>query len=169
MATLEAMHLAEVAWHKVDTTTIWNCWCKVGIIPDALYKPAMTSTPSVPVSSLLNSEPIEGADHVEMDVSDLLNQLEELGILQKRNQMDLEELLNPVSEQELVGEISDEEFQSIVDMHEAEKMMEVNGGYDVDDEVVNKRPMCKEALTATFTLKSYVADINELGILASFG
>jgi len=38
------------------------------------------------------------------DISDSLNQLEELIIRQKRNRMDLEELLNPVSEQELVRE-----------------------------------------------------------------
>lgn len=42
--------------------------------------------------------------------------------------MDLEELLNAVSEQGLVGEISDEEiFRSVMDMREAEQMMEVNG------------------------------------------
>jgi len=173
---LEAMRLADVAWREVDTTTIRDCWRKAGIVPDALYKPAAIPTPSVPVSSLLNSEPLGGVDRAEKDISDSLNQLEELGVLQKRNRMDLEELLNPVSEQELVGEISDEEiFRSIVDMHEAEQMMEVNGGCDVDDEVVDKKPTRKEALTAAFTLKSYVADINEPfarkleGILASFG
>ena len=90
--------------------------------------------------------------------------------------MDFEELLNLVSEQELVGEISDEEiFWSVVDIHEAEQIMEVNGGYNIDDEVVNKKPTCKEALTAAFTLKSDVSDINKPltckleGILAGFG
>lgn len=49
-------------------------------------------------------------------------------VLQKKNRMDLEELLNAVSEQGLVGEISDEEiFRSVMDMREAEQMMEVNG------------------------------------------
>ena len=107
---LKAMHLADVAWHEVDTTTIWNCWCKAGIIPDALYKPVATPTPSVPISFPLNSEPLEGVDCAEKDISDSLNQLEELGVLQQRNWVDLEELLNPLSEQELVGEISDEEI-----------------------------------------------------------
>jgi hypothetical protein len=173
---LEAMRLADVAWREVDTTTIRNCWRKAGIIPDTLYKPSTTSTLSVPVSSLLNSEPLEGVDRAEKDISDSLNQLEERGVLQKRNRMDLEDLLNPASEEELVGEISDEEiFQSVVDMHEAEQMMEVNGGYDVDDDVVDEKPTRKEALAAAFTLRSYVADINEPfarkleGILASFG
>jgi hypothetical protein len=54
----------------------------------------------------------------------------------------------------------------------------VNGGNNVDDwedthDVVE--PTCKEALTATFTLRRYIADINEpfahnlKDILANFG
>jgi hypothetical protein len=61
-------------------------------------------------------------------------------------------------------------------MYEAEQMMEVNEGYDVDnDHHSDKKPTRKEALAAAFTLRSYVADINEPfarkleGILASFG
>ena len=71
----------------------------------------MTSTPSVPVSSLLNSEPLEGVDHAKKDITDSLNQLEEQGVLQNRNRMDLDELLNLVSEQGLVDEtVSDKEI-----------------------------------------------------------
>ena len=61
-----------------------------------------------------------------------------------------------------------------MDMCKAKQMMEVNGGYDTDD-AVDTKPTHKEALTAAFTLRSYVADINEPfahkleGILASFG
>lgn len=146
-------------------------------LPDASYTTAVTSTPSVPVSSLLNSEPLEGVDHAEKDIMDLLNQLEEQGVLQNRNRMDLDELLNPVSEQGLVDEtVSDEEiFRSVVDMRKAEQMIEVNGGYDIDDDAVDQKPMRKEALTAAFALRSYVTDINKPfackleGILASFG
>ena len=162
----------------MDAATIQNCWHKVGILPDALYQPAVTSTgtPSVPISSLLNPEPLEEVDHTEREISDSLNQLEKLGVLQKTNQMDLKELLNPVSEQEPAGEISDEEiFQSVVDMCKAEQMMEIIGGNDVDNEVDDKKPTCKEALIATSILRNYVADINNPftcnleGILASFG
>jgi hypothetical protein len=173
---LEAMRLADVAWCEVDTTTIQNCWRKAGILPKALYEPEATSAPSVPVSSLLNSDPLEGVACAKKDISNLLNQLEELSILQKRNWMDLEELLNPASEQQLVDKISEDEiFQSIQDMLEAEQMMEVNGGCDVDDDVVDEKPTHKEALKAAFTLRNYVADINEPfahkleSILASFG
>ena len=62
-----------------------------------------------------------------------------------------------------------------MDMHEAEQMIEVNGGYDIDDDAVDQKPMHKEALMAAFALRSYIADINEPftrkleGILASFG
>ena len=56
--------------------------------------------------------------------------------------------LNPASEQKLVSDISDEEiFQAVQDMHEAEPMMEMNGGDD-DDGAVNKKPTWKDALTA---------------------
>jgi len=54
-------------------------------------------------------------------------------------------------------------------------MMEVNRGNDVDENTVKAKPTCKEALTATFTLQKYIADINEPfackleGILASSG
>jgi len=30
---LQAIWLADLAWHKVDTTTIRNCWHKAGILP----------------------------------------------------------------------------------------------------------------------------------------
>lgn len=168
------MRLADAAWYEVDTTTIRNCWRKAGIIPDALYEQAVTSTPTIPVFSLLNSEPLEGVDCAK-DISDSLNHLEALGVLHKRNRMDLEELLNPVLEQVLVDDISDEEiFRSVVDMREAEQMMEVNGGYDDEDDV-DQKPTRNEALAAAFTLRSYVADINEPyarrleSIIATFG
>ena len=109
------------------------------------------------------------------DVSDSLDQLEHLGVLQQRNRMDLEELLNPASEQKLVSDISDEEiFQAVQDMHKAEQMMEMNG-WDDDDGAVNEKPTWKDALTVVFTLRRYIADVNESfackleGILESFG
>ncbi|KAF8235272.1 hypothetical protein L208DRAFT_1257984, partial [Tricholoma matsutake] len=64
---------------------------------------------------------------------------------------------------------------SVMDMHKAEQMIEVSGGYDGDNDAVDQKPMHKEALTAAFALRSYITDINEPfthkleGILASFG
>jgi len=69
----------------------------------------------------------------------------------------------------------DEIFRSVQDMLEAEQMMEVNGGCDVDDDAIDPKPSRKEALMAAFILRNYVADINEPfthkleSILASFG
>ena len=62
-----------------------------------------------------------------------------------------------------------------MEMHEAEQMIEVNGGYDIDDDAMDQKPTHKEALMAAFALRSYITDINEPfarkleGILASFG
>jgi len=73
-----------------------------------------TSTPTVPVSSLLNSQLNDTVARAEKEVSSSLDQLEARGVLQQRNRMDLEELLNPASEQELVSKVSEEEiFKSI--------------------------------------------------------
>ena len=93
--------------------------------------------------------------------------------------MKLEEFLNPISEQEVNGrKVSDKEiFRSAQDMAEAEKMIEVNGGDDINMETVQVKPTRKEALTAAaFTLQTRkFADINEPfarkleGALASFG
>ena len=49
----------------------------------------------------------------------------------------LEELLNPISEQEsIVGHVSEEGiFKSVQDIVEAEQMMEVNGGDNIDEEM----------------------------------
>ncbi|GLB34609.1 putative DDE superfamily endonuclease [Lyophyllum shimeji] len=173
---LEAMHLADIAWREVDTTTIRNCWRKTGILPDTIFNASEAdSTPSIPIASLLNSKPVDVA-RAEKDVCDSLDQLEQRGVLQSRNRMNIEELLSPVSEQELVGDISEEDiFRAVQDARQAEQMMEINGGDDGDDEGVDEKPTRKDALTAAFTLQRYIADLNEPfarkleGILASFG
>ena len=148
-----------------------NCWKKSGILPEVpLNVPAETTTPvTVPISS--NSESA---------ITSSLDQLEARGLLQRKNRMDIEELLNPRSEQEMIAGKGSEEgiFKSVQDMVEAEQMMEVNGGYNIEvDEMVQVKPTRKEALTAAFILQTqkYIANINELftrkleGILTSFG
>ena len=66
-------------------------------------------------------------------------------------------------------------FKSVQEMVEAEQMMEVNRGDNIEEEMVQVKPTCKETLTAAFTLQKYIADINELfarkleGILVGFG
>ena len=95
--------------------------------------------------------------------------------------MDIEELLNPLSKQKLVGTLGtvgsvleNEIFKSVQGKIEAEQLMEVNGGDNIDDLTVAKLTH-KEALSAAFTLQIYIADINDPfahkleGLLASFG
>jgi hypothetical protein len=88
---IEAMQLADIASNEVDITTICNCWQKSGILPETLLNPDSTpKTPAIYISSLLNSKPAD-------PVSASLDHLEEIGLLQQGNQMDLTELLNLVT------------------------------------------------------------------------
>jgi len=82
---LEAMHLADAAWCEVDTTTIQNCWQKTGILPEVLDHVAETPNPTVPISSLLNSQLSNALTHAEKDFLSSLDQLEACGVLQQRN------------------------------------------------------------------------------------
>ena len=133
-------------------------------------------SPSVPVSMLLNSNPVDAAEHAEKDVSDGLDELERMGLIQPWNRVDIAELLNPESEQKLVDDISDKEiFEAVTNSHKAAQMLEIMGGDDVDEDFNDDKPACKDALAAAITLQKYVADINEPfarkleTILASFG
>ena len=58
---LDAMHLAQNAWLEVDTSTIWHCWQKAGILSERTDT-ALTQ-PTVPVSLLVNPpDPILSAE-----------------------------------------------------------------------------------------------------------
>ncbi|KAF5369186.1 hypothetical protein D9615_009952 [Tricholomella constricta] len=136
---LEAMRMADMAWKEVDTTTIYNCWRKTGILPDSLLNSESSTVPvpTIPVLSLLNkdsgsSDPIVAA---EDQVSDALTHLERIGVLQQHNRMDLRELLNLVDEKNLYNEGTEEEIhQAVLARREAEEGQEQNGGNDMDDE-----------------------------------
>jgi hypothetical protein len=53
---LDAMQLAHTVWKDVDTTTIWNCWHKAGILPDALFPSSSSLPPTILISSLISVE-----------------------------------------------------------------------------------------------------------------
>jgi len=91
---LEAMRLADIAWHEVDTTAIRNCWQKARILPN--MDPSAPAQPTIPISSLLhtpshNQDPITAAENA---LRDALDDLEATGALQSRNRMDIETLLH---------------------------------------------------------------------------
>jgi len=156
---LEAMRLADLAWREVDTSTIRHCWKKTGILPDSAFEPT-TTTPTIPVSSLINAE--DPIDRAERDVSSTLDQLQNIGILQPRNRLNIEELLNLESEQVLLDDASDNEIcESVKQMFEAQQMKEINGGDELDNAGDVDKPTWKETLAAISTIQKYVADINE--------
>ncbi|KAG6875168.1 hypothetical protein C0993_010513 [Termitomyces sp. T159_Od127] len=163
------MHMADVAWNEVDTTTICNCWCKTGILPESLFNPTSTAAstvPLVPVSSLLNHDPVDLAiAAAEKQVADSLSQLEQLRVFQPTNQMALQELLNPVNK----NVMHDNAVMECVEREEVSS--------DVQDltDTTKPKPAHHEALKAASTLQAYVADMNEPFaremevILAKFG
>jgi hypothetical protein len=87
------MRLADTAWKVVDTETIKNCWKKAGILPE-IEQPI--PQPRVPISALIND--IKGVAQAEKELSDALDQLQNTGVLQASNRMDINFLVNPPEE-----------------------------------------------------------------------
>jgi len=94
---LEAMQLADITWHEVDTTAIRNCWQKARILPN--MDPSAPAQPTIPISSA-----------AENALRDALDDLEATGALQSRNRMDIESLLNAPEESRMVEVTTDEEI-----------------------------------------------------------
>jgi hypothetical protein len=118
---LEAICLAEIAWKEVDTTMICNCRQKTEILPDTLFNPMLSTTPTVPVSFLLNNNLKDSIQTAEKEVVNSLFHLERIWVLQPRNQMDLNELLNPVNEHNMYDNGTEEEIHQVVmEQREAE-------------------------------------------------
>ncbi|KAG5340230.1 hypothetical protein C0989_002462 [Termitomyces sp. Mn162] len=96
--------MADIAWKEVDTTMIHNCWIKSNILLDTLLE--STSGPfttlSITVFSLLNGE---------AKVSNALSHLEEIGVCQHNNQMDISELLNPANEDKMFNNGTEQEIE----------------------------------------------------------
>ena len=174
---LEAMRLADLAWNQVDTTTIRNCWRKSGILPDNSNTSETLPPPSIPITSLLSSPaPPDPTARAENDIADSLAELEKRGVLPRANRMDIDELLNPEPEREIIAtNVSDEEiFESVRERRRGEEMMEINGGDDTNEEIIDM-PSHRDALAASLTLQRYVADLDDPcarkleAILAGFG
>ena len=115
---LEAMWLANAAWHKVDTTAIQNCWKKASFLPNASDIPTINPDISILISTLVNS-PIDNLNpiaHAEEAVHKILDELQETDILQPENRMSIEQLLNPIEEQQnyMVDKISNEDICNTV-------------------------------------------------------
>ncbi|EIN11808.1 DDE-domain-containing protein [Punctularia strigosozonata HHB-11173 SS5] len=159
---LEAMRMAISAWSKVDTTTIRNCWLKTGILPPSVLAPSSLSiAPSIPIASLLNSDPVAAA---EKEVEDTLEELQSRGVLQRVNRMAIGELLNHTGE-DIAADVgtSDEDIvQSVLDVKRGQDQMEADGGDDAEEgDDAAPRPTRREALEAAQTLRSYLSSMPE--------
>jgi len=176
---LQAMRLANAAWHEVDTTTIRHCWHKAGILPP-MDSPPTSNQPSVPISSLINDQGFLGNPiaHIEKEVEAALDELVSTGALQTGNRMDIDTLLNPETERCVMDETTDEEiFEAVMESRRAEENGPMNSGDDdVDDDAcVEARPTRHEAMQAASVMKRYIDDLDDPfarkleAILGSFG
>ncbi|KAJ6529833.1 hypothetical protein B0H19DRAFT_1332979 [Mycena capillaripes] len=180
---LTAMRLADEAWGYVTQETIRNCWRKTGIIPEARFNPNASSTSLSSLSSLSTLTPSESEDELEVpeggistvcgrrvrshlvdDVGDpeqaLLNvmgQLEQVGVLQRVNMLDLEELVNMQDEQ-VIEVFTDEDIMKAVQAKHAEEENMDNCGNDENYVDEQPHPTRRQALEACSILRRFVVD-----------
>jgi hypothetical protein len=101
------MRLADHAWNEVDTMAIQSCWKKAGILPKELEFLTVPSVIAIPVLLLLKNGTKDRIAKAETAISLALDTLVSCGALQKKNQMNLEEILNPVNAREAINEGTD--------------------------------------------------------------
>jgi hypothetical protein len=95
---------------------------------------------------------------------DSLDELEQTGVLQHVNRLNLEDLLNPEPEQQVVEQATDEEiFHAVMAGHAAEEDMDIVGGADDedDDAEILPRPSRRAALEVAIMLERYVSILEE--------
>lgn len=112
--------------------------------------------PTPPPSSLIHPQE-DSVTIAENQVVALLDELENIGALQRSNRMELEEILNPPGEAHGIEEATDEDIFNAV--MEARREEGRHDGDDTDtDTLVEPRPTRAEALQAALTIIRYVKD-----------
>jgi hypothetical protein len=152
---LTAMRLAHQAWLEVDTTTIRNCWCKANILPEMGQSAQLMDQPSLPISALIHhqEDPIVA---IEKQLASTLDELEQAGVLQRSNRIDISELLNPPDEAFAVSKATDMDiFEAVM---EAKQVQEDTNGHIDDDNTVEPDPMQAELLQAVLLITRYTKD-----------
>jgi len=153
---LEAMHIAELAWHDVDITSISHCWQKTRILPDIFIpSPSISANITVPISSLINNDTQNPIACAKKEVEANLDVLQMTGALQSHNWMTIESLLNPEFEQNMLdGSTVLEIFKSVKHAREVHENSSISGGdNDIDDDSsAIECPSCHEALQAAATI-----------------
>jgi hypothetical protein len=129
---LQAMRIADAAWHNVDTTTIRNCWHRAGILPNKNPSLSHVPQPTISISALLHnsSSQMDPIRHAENQVEAMLDDLVATGALQNGNCMDLKSLLNPLGESSctLTESLDKEIYQVVMDAKVACENLKINGG-----------------------------------------
>ena len=163
------MRLADSAWSEVDMTTIQNCWCKAGILPNAVANLSPPIHPTLPISVLVHNteapnDPISDAEKL---VTTALDDLETTGALQRSNRMDIAELLNPVAESLNVFDATDDDiFETVMAAKAAQEANsggsdEVANSDNVQDAPTEPVPTCQEVLQAAAVLRKYVNKLDD--------
>jgi hypothetical protein len=159
---LQAMRLAEQAWGKVTQGTIANCWRKSGILPTADTASDDGEDSDSPDSCVLRVSDGTGpipADpalqQAEAALPEVLGEFQEVRVLQRKNVIDIEDLIN-MPEEQIVEDATDEEIVEAVQRARAS----AEEGGDDGEEDTELKPSRKEALQAAATLGQYIADLD---------
>ena len=134
---------------------------QIGILWDIIINSSsQSSQPIIPVTSLLNSNPVLAAESV---VNHALDVFIATRALQKTNHMDIESLLNPVGESHILTETSDREiFKAVMETTEAHETIEVNRGDDVDEYFpAEPQPSWQDVLKATSTISKFIVNMDD--------
>ncbi|KAJ6491615.1 hypothetical protein C8R47DRAFT_434838 [Mycena vitilis] len=158
------MRLADLAWREISAETIANCWMKSGILP---------SSSSATTAAILAD--LEKENEAEAALLQTLDGLNERGVLQRANRLDLESLVDMPEEQVMEDATDEEIFEAVQQLHSDRENLEQNTGDDGDESALDLKPTRKEALQAVSMLRRYLQDEEgsfarklEVG-LASFG
>lgn len=143
--------------------TIRHCWHKAGIVPTT-DPPTALAQPTIPITSLLHTasynQDLDPIAMVEDTLRCVLDDLEETGILQRKNRMDVEALLNPLEESWTMDDMTDEEICcAMLAAHKAQEGGLISGKEDnVEDD---DTPTYREVAQAVSIINKYVRRIDD--------
>jgi hypothetical protein len=136
----------------VSTQTVANCWIKAGILP--------THATAAAVLAELEAEN-EAEDDPELSLSNVLDELQSLGVLQKGNRLDILDLVETPEEQVAEGASDEEIFDAVTKMRADQENKEINGGNDGHNDLSgDPKPSRKEAIQAASMLRRYLGDVD---------
>jgi hypothetical protein len=130
-------------------------WRKANILLEMGQSAQLMDQPSLPISTLIHhqEDPIVA---IEKQLTSTLDELEQAGVLQCSNQMDISELLNPPDEAFAVSKATDMDiFEAVM---EAKRVQEDTNGHINDDNPVEPDPTQAELLQAVLLITQYTKD-----------